>query len=727
MDSIPTSDLGVEDFRSAIGATPISWPVDSTVQLCNVPWDSEYANVVRFDDAAARDAYFDGLASTSVKLTKLTYCFPNAPVHINLDYASVYTYNYIVVTNPKLPTDKADPVKFYYFINNVVYTAPNTTSLELQLDVWTTYQFNVTLGRGFCERGHVAWHAYANSEGDKSSLKRRYLSQPEGLDTGSSYIMNNAELESMGGGLASGSTQWTVIICSAVELENGDSSLDSFFGTSKSPKLNMAKGMVVDGIPTGCVVYGMEAGNFKSFVKALSPYPWISTNILSITAVPEGVVTHDGSVTIAGVSAYKIKAQRTFETGRVSVGTVYGDIDDFASENVSDDWAKHPKSRVFPYTQFSADNYCSTPVTLKPELFDGDEFKFQTVCSVVPPFLRILVFPQGYGNGGAGDFAYTKYKIGDSSSSAFEFPAGLTFGNALQWDDFPQFAILNDSYISYMASNARSIQHERDSAKWQRDKSIAGAQLAYDNSMRGIDAATRSQAEQRQFELTRAERSSSGAYLSALSDSAKNVSDAFGLSNATDKYIKMAQNSIAYTTGRAQSNLGQTQFEINKAAQTENAGANLKTQRWAAKGDYQNAIAGINATCQDASILPPTQSAQLSGGMYATLGQLGATNWQLSSYTVTPAYQRSIADYWSRFGYAVNDYIVPTDLQIMSSFTYWKFQDLVIGGTKLPEKYRMVIKGIFEKGVTVFGDASDIEGGYDVISDNVPKTSAALY
>lgn len=734
MDSIPTSELGVRDFKSAIGATPIAWPVDSTVQLCNVPWDSEYANIVQFESADARDAYFNGLSSESITLSKLTYCFPNAPVHINIEYSKAYTYNYLAVTNPKLPTDTAQPVKFFYFINNVIYTAPNTTSLELQLDVWTTYQFNVKLGRAFVERGHVAWHGYANQTVNATRpplLKQRYLSQPEGLDVGNSYTMSNMTLSSMGGGLNEGETEWTIIIVSAVDLENGSKTLDDFFGTEKAPKLKMAEGMVVDGLPSACNVYGMEVHNFAPFVKAISGYPWISTNILSITAVPEGVVIHNGDTKIAGVNAYRVRSQGTFSTevynGKSLTNQVspVGNLEVFLTGTSIANWKKHPKSRVFPFTYLVCDNWCSQPLTLKPELFRFNNITFQRVYCVTPPFCKLAVFPVSYGNAGASEVTYTKYRMGNTSSETFKFPAGYTLNNALIWDDMPQFSILNDEYIGYMASNARTIAWQRDNAGWNLDKAKAGAQLSYDNSMRSISAATQSQAEQRQFELTRASKTSNAAYLNALSDQAGKIGDAFGAS--TKQYIQLAQNSIAYTTGRAQSDLGQTQFEINKAAQTENAGANYKTQMWAAKGDYQQAIAQINATCQDASILPPSQSGTQSGGMYAVLGQLGATNWQIAAFTVVEGYQKLISDYWDRFGYAVNDYMVPSKLQLMTNFTYWKMQDLVVGGTSLPEQYRMVIKGIFEKGVTVYSTPAKIEGDITVITGNEPVKSTPLY
>lgn len=734
MDALPIDDIGI-DLNSAIGATPIGWIPGSTVQLCNVPWDSEYSNIVNFPDKIERDNYFSGLDSESVEITEMTYCFPNQPVSIDLEYAKAYTYNYIVVTNPKLPTDTVEPLKFYYFVTNVIYTAPNTTTFELMLDVWVTYQFNIRFGRGFLERGHAAWHAYANTVSggmDACKAKRRYLTVPEGLDVGNDYINTNMEIHPMGGGLDDSTAEWTIVITSAVDLT-------ADFGTEDNPKLKMATGMIVGAVPSACAVYGMEVGNFKSFMKAISDYPWISTNILSITSMPEGSITHGDSVKIAGIAAYEIESQGFFidapgtsssEHKAKEVKAPKKGVESFLKSSVTALWKKHPKSRCYPYSYIIADNMCSTPLTLKPELFQNDKPIWYNLHSICPPFQRIFTFPGYYGAEDADYIKFEKNRLGKDKSNTIYALNGKMLQNALQWDDFPQYSILNDSYINYLASNARTIQYQRDNAGWQLDKSKAGNQLTYDNSMRSINAATQSQKAQRQFELTRAEKTSANAYLSSLSDTAGKISDSFGLGDSVGKYISLAQNSIAYTTGRAQSDLGQEQFEINRAAQTANAGANFKLSNWAAQGDYQNAIAGINATCQDAQLLSPTQSGTMGGGMYAILGVFGLTNWYLYAQTVNPEYQRLIGSYWSRFGYAVNDYVdivKQSNLNLMSNFTYWKFQDLVVEGADVDETNRLVIKGIFEKGTTVYKDPTKITSGIDTLQGNEPIESTPLY
>lgn len=766
MEMLPIAEVGVKNkIASAIGEplTDVTWPAGTTVRLCNVPWDSDYCNVVAFEDQAARTAYFEGLG-TSVTLNNMTYAFPGLPVRIDLPYHAAYTFNYLVVSNPALPVGKETETipEFYYFIQDVSYIAPNTTELIIALDVWTTFQFEVNIGRCFVERGHAAWHAYARAlseQKDPAAMKRRYLTAPEGIDCGNAYVINNEEIHSMGGGLdtAAGATEWTIIITSSVDLECTDPA--TYFGTKSDPNLHMAKGMIVDAVPSGCQVWGMEVHNFLDFVTAIADYPWISTNILSITAMPEGSIIHGDTTKIAGVSAYKIKSQGIDLAG-INDGEITrqlecpaGGVDTFITANTLSGWSKHPKASVYPFSYITADNMCSTPLMLKPELFRSDAAKWVTVYSVCPAFQRIFVYPMFYDladeiSEDEATITYKKNRIGDETAFTQHLPKGNTLNNALIWTDFPQFSILNNSYINYLAANANGLQYMRDNAGWQLDRAKAYANTTYANTTRTLGAATTSQDLLRAYQQTGATQTLSGQYANALNNMVGSWAKAGGkaseaaqssgmsgiaplLQSGSAQFAAAVNQTTLYNTGIAASNLGQAQFNAQKAAESANASANKKLANWAAAGDYQMTIQSINASCQDAQLLPPTQSGVAGGGMYAILGALAASNWYVYSNTVNKQYQEVIGDYWARFGYAINEYMelsTPKAMCVMTEFAYWKCQDCIVTGSNIGEPYRMTFKGILEKGVTVYNNANDIEGSIAIIDDNTPDlTKSALY
>src|SRR5699024_4594821 len=134
--------------------------------------------------------------------------------------------------------------------------------------------------------------------------------------------------------------------------------------------------------------------------------------------------------------------------------------------------------------------------------------------------------------------------------------------------------------------------------------------------------------------------------------------------------------------------------------------SNRSLAQFAARGDYANAVAGINARVQDAKLTQPTASGQTGGEAM----NLSVDQWrdEFTATMIPSGPMRSIGDFWSRYGYAVSARLMPRTLQVMSHFTYWKFQEFTLGSTFIPEHYRNSIRGIFEKGVTVWSRPNDI-------------------
>lgn len=70
--------------------------------------------------------------------------------------------------------------------------------------------------------------------------------------------------------------------------------------------------------------------------------------------------------------------------------------------------------------------------------------------------------------------------------------------------------------------------------------------------------------------------------------------------------------------------------------------------------------------------------------------------------TCAPSALRAAGEYMLRYGYFVQRFITPpASLECIEKFTYWKMQEAYVRGT-LPEEYRLTIKGLFERGVTVW-------------------------
>ena len=159
------------------------------------------------------------------------------------------------------------------------------------------------------------------------------------------------------------------------------------------------------------------------------------------------------------------------------------------------------------------------------------------------------------------------------------------------------------------------------------------------------------------------------------------------------------------------------QFNVNQAQANQFATQNKALADWAARGDYQNAIAGIDATVQDAALTQPSQSGQMAGdGFNLSNGMMIV---QIRYKTITAQMQEIVGNYFLKYGYAIRQYLVPQkDFMCMEKYTYWKMLDTSIICSTADEGVKNAIRGIFEKGVTVWRNPIDIGRTYG--ADNAP-------
>lgn len=116
--------------------------------FCNVPFDTDYNNVMLFTSQDQQVNYFK---TNYIKhYSNLNIIRKDTPFHIADDFGSYDTVNYIMYRNPELNS------KWWFaFVTDVQYTASNTTRIVIQTDVWQSYLFNRSLRRSYIERGTV--------------------------------------------------------------------------------------------------------------------------------------------------------------------------------------------------------------------------------------------------------------------------------------------------------------------------------------------------------------------------------------------------------------------------------------------------------------------------------------------------------------------------------------------------------------------------------------------
>lgn len=677
-----------------------SWPVDSRVTLCRVAWDSNYRDVVRFEDEKERDVYFDSLQSDSIVISEMTYLKINEPIRINIPFNACYNYNYLIVENPELPVPgETTPPKLYYFISSVAFDAPNTSIINVQLDVFQTYLFDFELGQCFLERGHwpmSEFNRLVTFDSDNNPMfswddARRYLTAPEGLDIGNEYTIAWANHYDLTNGLfdknnkfIDGSDGWAVLVMSTT-------SLIPAWGDENSPNLKTAKGSSIDGLISGCeIILFWEVDAFKDFMHEVSDAPWVSSGILCITAVPRIILYEAYS------QGYFSKIGYNGKSSVENVYTVPKTLDrDFSMYNTSYDFKRSYyyglpekvrhfyKLYTFPYAviELSALNGCT--LLLKPELMNTDNIQLNSESCVVPGNIRLALYVAKYGTNK--NFDDTEYQFVDFEyRKTHIYDKGYGIDVALWFDNFPQFAITNDNYLMYLAGTTHTRQYQYQAAGWAQSR----ANMQNEQNFKNVNAQLATQAQNQQINLNNQVtqtllQGASDVLSMNLGGLISPFKSYFNASNENE----MFQNTLGTNTQIANDNY----FLANNIIQ----------------GDYENTIAGINATVQDAALTQPSVSGANGGDAFNISN--GLFGYDIRYKTPVKRYQYILAAYWGRYGYAYHQYVKPPkNLKCMKYFTYWKLKDSYITTAKADETSKNVIRAIFERGVTVWNKADEI-------------------
>jgi len=674
------------------------WAPGSRVQLCNVTWDAQYANLVDWSQLD-RATYFSSLESSSVTITKMTYCAANRPVRIPTPYSRVFNHNYVVVHN-STPVDGEST--YYYFITDMRYVAPNTTEILLQLDVWTTYYNRFRFGRMFLNRGHMTnylHHKYGTVDG------REYLTRPEGLDTGPAYLIGDCNSTEF-----ANSDSVSVVIMSTVNLL-------AAWGTESDPKMKSAVGHIYSSVPYATDGFVCDKATFKSLMAYMSDYPWISQGIMACYMVPNNGIAKGNSAHGVNNGAGPAVFELMGGLGDVR-HVVYNDFRSDIKRCLPERYRPLDKFCTSPYSYLEVTTYSGTPMMVAPEMVTSSRFILRQWNHVEAPSPRIMFTVADHDQHGSKPNEYLGYE------EHFDAMTGITA--------LPSLPVLNNNATAYAAANAHSIQYARESAKWQQTKALAGANLSAAQTSAGINAS---------YAQT-ANSNALGAANLAISTNARNqqwgVNTAFGVGTGVVKgAIGGAAGGPAGVAGGAvagglSAGVGAAQAYMSNAITNEaaaasyNAGAdaanrstaisaglagyvrdgNLELATTNARGDYANAIAGINAKLQDAELTPASISGQLGGDLFNYIHN----KWRVDTRIKIPTMGviRAIGEFWFRYGYAFAGFVnPPRHLMCMTRMTYWQCTEANVFGN-VPQAMLDIVRGALQRGTTIWHSPADI-------------------
>lgn len=697
------------DFNYAL------WTEGTVLTLCNVPWNNDYRDIVKFADRTALNSYINGLSNASVNVNNVSYIKPNTPIRLDIPFNAAYKYNYLRANNPLQPISGDVDKDYYYFITDVRYIAPNTTELVLQLDVWQSFGFDVNFGQCYIERGHVG---IANTN-NFANYGRDYLTVPEGLNLGTEYqvimkqnnrVMANSVPETYDANVEiTNDTRFNVLAVSTVDLNTTTP------GTPDAPVLHSAPGGTFSTIPSGASTYlWPDTQTFYAWLVAHKDKPWITQGIVSLTLIPrmeryipnfywrtDGIPNNTPSQRLPAILHKMIPNWRNHP---------------LLASYIPDRYAMLKKLFTFPYMAVEVTAFNGSALVAKPENWADPDLSLVERLNPVPPNQRIAFTPFKYnalpGSStdnlyqGAGDANTFE---GDDNGDYIDFSVYIT--------DMPTIAIVNNGAISYLAANAHGIAFQYSSNDWSQQRALHGNQVSYDQSGRAIQT----MAQQSAIGIT-ADTAQTGVTNSLLANRAliNGVGQFAGAGEGGLAGIANAAGvtALGFVNAGVTADANNQGLAIRQQAASAGAQANIRqagylkdTNRsladWSAKGDYQNNIAGINAKVQDAALIQPSVSGQSGGDTMNLLNNNTVVSVRVKM--IDRANMRLIGEYWLRYGYSVRQfYTPPSSLQCMSHFTYWKMMETYINTGPLPESMKQIIRGIFEKGVTVWSNPNNI-------------------
>lgn len=685
-----------------------SWDnVFSELTLCNVPWDNAYRDVVWYDSYNSLNTYLE--SKPHVKNVDFSYLKPSEPVVIDMPINLASQYNYVHVKNKTPGTIGDTPRDLYYFVIGINWKAPHATELVLQLDAWQTWIRHMQIGRCFLKQGH---YGFALNAWNTPAARRKYLTVAEGLDTGGEYMVRKTRRHGLATstGKAGLGGSPNIMVVSNVEL-------DVDHGTVQAPTFTSARGGSMEGLPTASSIYIFgTAVIFQQAMGNLADKPWVTQGIVSITAAPNVDEMESESTTVGGVQCRKILNSGTIKHAVVDMNALRLTANNVSSLHGSR-YAELQKFRMYPYSIIELTTNEGQPLILKPELWGNDDWKIVILFHLLPPNQRVAIIPYRYNsNSDDEDFMLDDVLLSDNS----EWLDMATFISS-----FPQFTILNNGAIAYMANNANSLAYQQQAMDWSQSKAMASNQLGYDQASNSIDTSTQlanlsmSTATQQnnlqndvsgQKVMVNGVKDIAGGALSGAAGGLPGMAAGAlgGIASAAMSGLDHSINVNASNQALAISNAQiQQSSDITGKSAAYNRDTNKTYADWAAKGDYQGQQAAYNAKIQDSKMIQPS-----------TVGQLGGNAFNLAKYmmgvdvklkTVPPGSAKAIGEYWLQYGYAMNDWVnIPAKFRVMSHFTYWKLSETFIRTATAPEHMKQTIRGILESGVRVWVNADDI-------------------
>lgn len=432
------------------------------LKMCNVPWCGDYDNVVKFDDDAARDAWFDALEGETVNLDTMFNVKPDGASKVPVPVTSAQGYNYLVVDLPRMTSD-AQPLayaagdrkrRYYYFIQDAQQLSPNSTRLILTLDVWTTYINEMQFDYVLLERGHAP--VAASSVADYLANPRdnsAYLLSDDVNTGGEPYVETARAYKNY-----SAETQ-RACIATYADLQ-GD------FGTAAAPKVPAISEPAVSGV-LAPRVYSVAVGDLQPFLRKIeSNAPWMKSTVLGVFFAPSDLLTQSAPFTLWDISITVLDAVQKIET------FMQPGVADFGYPAQAAGFAK---LYTYPYAAIRIGDERGQTSTVRIEDLGANGIQLASAVNLVMPYISIDARLLGI--------------AGATDSLAFQTIEGRTYSYGGAWGEYLKSWNLPVMQVSQSAASraAYTTVYSRAHAKLAAGNALASSLASNATAYTNVD------------------------------------------------------------------------------------------------------------------------------------------------------------------------------------------------------------------------------------------------
>lgn len=434
------------------------------ITLCTVPWDmgeahigartiSGIGNVVHFGSKENRDAWFDAIPDSECFRfeTKYKELHSKQTIDVPIPFDVAAKYNYLVVEYSLFANDDSPVMyeteggmrKWFWFIREVEFIAPNNTRLHILDDAFQTWIYDVNISGVVLERGHAPMFTMKADAYLTNPLENNTLLLTEDVNFGQIEQVKHIDALALNAG-----DMYACIATTANPLASWGSKANDDWRTPASAYY------MNDGVPS-VFVFAVEVSDLDDLLTNItSSYPQFKQTVQGIFFASADLLTIGSEFTFADVTCYRVSVNRkTLDLCELNK-SLFG---------YDSKYADIAKLYTSPYAHIEITDENGNVDIVRIEDTTGD-INVSVALSLAYPFINIESHLMGVGGNASASVTYRNV-------SSKTFPVSGQWYETLRSWKVPTFAVVLDASREYDYST-----------HFDRAQRVVDYTTAYDNA-----------------------------------------------------------------------------------------------------------------------------------------------------------------------------------------------------------------------------------------------------